>query len=98
MESTNKIIETAVQRWLPVILSVLAGVNGSISKDTAIALACYCEAEDNARYARALVEDLDNVDLYFINILLGAAEKYDPDLLKHHNPDVYTYWAQYWRK
>ena len=107
----NNIINTAIDRWVPIIMAVLNDSAPSEKREAVyaspavvLAVACVCEAQDYARYARALdVEDLDNVGLYICDELLSAAVKFmsiairscNPDtVLPTWNPDVYQYWAR----
>lgn len=105
----TNIINTAVDRWAPVIMTVLNQYAPSSQREAVyanpsmvLAVSCVCEAQDYARYTRALdVEDLDNVGLYICDELLSAAAKFmmiafrsSDTILPAWNPDVYQYWAR----
>lgn len=73
-----------------------------------VALMLLCEAEDNSRFARSLDRDLNNDEIWSNMQLLGAARKllHKPlnraaaqgIALPNKNPDVYQYWARYWKR
>ena len=105
----TNIINTAVDRWVPIIMAVLNDHASSEKREAVyanpsmvLAVACICEAQDYARYTRALdVEDLDNTGLYICDTLLSAATKFmtiayhnSDTMLPAWNPDVYQYWAR----
>lgn len=114
MTSTN-VIRTAVARWFSVILTVCAcGTGGAyrqISKGQLgywLAMCLLCEAQDNARFARALGRDLDNVETWTNMQLLAAARQllHEPlnraassgFALPNLNPDVVQAYARRWHR